>query len=184
MFTALEPIFNEIYKILNDEFAVGTDPVFKTFEKGFQYKQQKIISKEIYPWGFLDWGKPGNVSLVRAPRVFGYRVIFPLVLITYADEGEQETLIYQGNVSTNTNLGIGDLITQVSSFIWNNYHERLFPVPPSNEWSVMRWTIDRVSEPTISYVRPLLMSPLIRAAQIDFNLEVTEITNKQPEKRY
>ena len=187
MLAGLEPVYNRLYKILYDQFGAGDQPMFKTFEKGFQYKERKAANKDIYPWAFLSWGRPGRVRLISMPRHFGYVAIYPLILMTWANEGGQDKLIYNEDPpEMETNPGIGDLIAKVSTFLWDGYRDGFFapmiirdpdPEVQPKTISVPQWNVEGAREPSLSYVRPLLINPFIRAAQIDFSIEIHERTN-------
>ena len=108
MFSALEPVFHAIYDRLNTQFGeTGQCPEFKTFEKGLQLKQEREIDAGLFPWGFLEWGTVGEVSFAWAPRTAEYRITYPLILLTLADQGQQERLIFN---PTNRLLRTGETV--------------------------------------------------------------------------
>lgn len=180
MFKSLDIIYNHLFDILN------TDSVFtyfKTKEKGFFAREDAAANSQLYPWGFIEYPRISGVDAVKFPTVFRYIATFPLVVMTYADRGDVDKLIFNdqiGNPGTefNVNPGIGDIIQDVGTVYWDSYKVNKLGITtfPTGV-SVTDWTFSFVGDANVSQVQALTaIHPYIRASQIDFAITVTENT--------
>lgn len=186
MLRALEPLYNRVFEIIEKEFLTKRG-IITTLEKGLPVYDVQSVDETLYPWVFLDWGNIGEVHTVTSPNNFvrypynaSYQFNLPLVIMTFADAAQKNRLIFSGNTedADNQNLGIGDLVQQISDHLFQNYRAGFFSSPPSEEWIVPTWTIAGVQTPSSAHVTALLvLNNYIRAAQLNIRFTVAETTN-------
>ena len=184
MFKTIRPIYNKLFTILNDEFSLDENSdggIFKTFQAGLFFRDENVLASHLFPWAFLEFGNIGDVQRYRSPEVYKYELNYPLVLMTFADMGDQDRLVFNDNKEEggyNVNPGIGDLVEKVGGFLWDQYHSNrldLFDVRSiKDKYGIENWTYSGVGTPTVPHVQTMMIHPYFRAVQIDITFEVVE----------
>lgn len=186
MFQALKPLYDRLYEIISAEF-VTRRALITTFERGFAARDPRTTDNSLYPWALLEWANIGEVhtvanpnNFVRYPYTASYQVDVPLLIMTFADAAEQDRLIFNNEpaANNNQNLGIGDLVHQISDHLFDHYRSGFFTDPPSPDWIVPMWTIGGVQTPRSAHINSLLvLNNHIRATQINIRIIVAEVTD-------
>ena len=185
IFRTLGPIYDVMFTALRDEFAISENPdngIFKTCQSGLHFKATSELKPTEFPWAFMEFGSITPVEAERMPQVFRYELTYPMVLMTFADRGNQDRLVFNpdkanAGEAVNKNPGIGDMVASVSKFFWETYHTSRFGVFDSDDdYTIHDWTVSRVGTPTVSQVQAMLVHPYLRAVQLDFTFDIRERT--------
>ena len=199
--TLLRPVralHNKLYNTLYDQFSLAeNDPppngsgLFATVQQSLHWRiPQDMLVHTAYPWAFVEWYNSDEVETTRMNEVFVYTLDFAIVVMTFADKGIQENMVFNPNFGIdspkgglNQNPGVGDLAERVVGYFWENYKTNRFGLEselglgqrgPNSLFAVQDWTISGVVEPTVLMVQDLLHHPWFRGKQINFKFIIHE----------
>ena len=177
----------------------------KTFQSRFYpVRGNEFEHKELYPFLFLNFVEQGGESLYAHPNMIEYGSTLGIVVMQYndgdvnlqdetyldlRDETGNTTITLSGNKfgyhevedgfidgdsTSNTKKGIIEIIEDVKSLIYSEHKLNRFG------FENVDWMFAGVSDPTITSLQPLLLSPYIEAKQI--NLQITIIEDRNYEQ--
>ena len=182
MFNAIEPIYDQFFNVLTDNFmnSAGENLVqFKKLEKGFSLPLTRTtLTADMMPYGSLEWCQIDRVSGYRMPESYQYEMRIPFLIIA------QSSRIYKdGTIDTffarhddHHHGFIGDLTRDLGGFFWRAHHTSrfsaavdMFEADESGDdyynhatdwdWSIVDFSMD-VTNPLL--VRPSNDSPLLQ----------------------
>jgi len=180
VFKAIDDIYEQMFTILNDPLKFS---YWKTKQRGFHIREETVLTSNMFPWAFIEWGSVSSVNWFQSPNNFKYVATFPLVIMTFADKADQTALVFnkdEGNTGTskNKNPGIGDIVQDVGIAYWDDFHNNRFGITQHpGVAEVEDWTISNIGTPTILSIQTILAHPWIRGTQIDFSFTVQERTD-------
>lgn len=158
-----EQIYNRIWTILD------TDPdlsYFKTKQRGF-FPRGGQVSQDQFPWLFMEDLGMSGIEGYRMPMNWQSDFTIAVVLMTYADAGDIESIVVGGG--DNVNKGILQMQGDVANVLWK-HHKGGIGVN-----GVIKWTIARSGTPSLLNIQRLLMSDFIRGRQIDIAFNISEV---------
>ena len=181
IFRAIRPAYFLIFDVIHTNFDLKANPdggLFRTTQAGLHFREEDVLASNMFPWAFLELGNVTSTEPRRAPNVFGYEVTFQLVVMTFADLGNQDRLVFNKDVgntgqSVNKNPGYGDLIERVMGYLWQYYHKNRFGIR-EEDYTIYDWKITGVGTPNIAHLQMMLLHPYIRARQINITCQVDE----------
>ena len=194
MFRATDIIYDNVLKILNDTFLLKSDNptgLFRTIDSALDWRLIDNLPVDKFPWAILEFVEIGRVEEEQAPDVFTYPLRLAMVMMTYADRGNQEYLVRNPNFELgqsyedqesggkNKNPGVMDLYKVVAGYFWGYRHTQelsIFGIPRNNQvdYGIQRWTFERIGIPTVPAVQGMLVDPMFRGVQADFTFLVRE----------
>ena len=177
----------------------------KTFQSRFYpVRGNDFEHKSIYPFLFLNFVEQGAETLYAHPNMIQYSSTLGLVVMQYNDGdvnlqnssykdlrtatlgadidisgsdfgyNEVDEGFMHGDNVENTKKGIIEIIEDVKSLLYSEHKLDKFG------FENVDWMFSGVSDPTITSLQPLLLSPYIEAKQI--NLQITIIEDKNFEQ--
>jgi hypothetical protein len=168
---AIKAMFNTVPKAVYDKMwtildtTTPTFDFFRTKQRAYYPRAENLINPAFYPWAFIDASGYDPIERLRSPRVWKYEFTVPLVVMTFAVQGDIESLVFASGESDT--LGILDIAGIVGEEFWKRRGG--FGVT-----GVRDWTIGRVGIPTVLNVQRHLMNPYVRGVQMDFIFQVNE----------
>ena len=183
------PVFNQLYKILHDEYRGGDSErqVFNTVERSLVLRDVDNLDPKLFPWLFLMWGRSEPIDAPRTGE-FAYNFEIPVIVMTYADDFKQEGLEVNPDAARNAsdrlivptvevadqneNPGVGDLEVDVVNFAWDSYKPQF--ITPTSEYVVRDWWLGDTEPPRFAPLQILQISPFIRMMQINFIFTIVE----------
>lgn len=193
MYRSLRPVYEELHRVLNARFGPegsekiridGVDhPVLQGLDRGFSVTLERPHTK--YPFAFLEWGQVTEMEFFRAPEMYTYTLTYRLfyfismgVNISNQVFRPQPEGIY----------GIGDFVEAAVKFFWDSYHTGRFASAwaDTDLWQINDLNIDAgivffgttTDATLLAILSHLQNDPSIRAAQLNFNFEITETINR------
>ena len=206
MFRAVPLIYDALFDILQETFLITSQNetgLFRTVERGLDFQLGSNLPVDKFPWAVLEFGATGRVNEEQAPYVYIYPLQLSMVLMTFADKGDQEFLVrnpyYKVGVDLNkintgminpdspidteghnTNPGIMDLYTTVAGFFWGYKTTKQFaqlgiPRTDQIDYGINNWTFDRAAAPDVPGIAAMMeVDVRFRGVQIDFIFDVRE----------
>ncbi len=163
----------------------------KTFQSRFYpVRGGDMEHNSLYPFVFLTFVEQGNDSLHSHPNLIENQTDLGIVIMQYNDgdvnlQGEtfwldatytNDEIGYSSTSSDNsfikdTQKGIVEIIEDVKSLLYNKHRQTRFGLKNVD------WTFNGVTDPTLTSLQPLLLSPYIEAKQINLRVNVIENRN-------
>ena len=156
MFTAIEPIYRRLCEIFQARFAKDAythenadkpdfpdgENLFKALDIGLRTLNKKNVTPDIIPYAALEWGATSDVQPFRMPESYKYYLTIPLVLITgFGTMTDAQMHLVFRPISAegdprdiHLNEGIGELVSEVGSFFWQQYHTGRFSFEDSDSF--------------------------------------------------
>ena len=199
MFRAVPLIYDALFDILEQTFLITSQNptgLFRTVERGLDFQLGSNLPVDKFPWAVLEFGATGRVNEEQAPYVYIYPLQLSMVLMTFADKGDQEYLVRNPNYEVgvnlntlsstvdtkgrNTNPGIMDMYTTVAGFFWGykttkQFAELGIPRTDQIDYGINNWTFDRAAAPDVPGIAAMMeVDVRFRGVQIDFIFDVRE----------
>ena len=169
---------------------IGLLNYVQTFQSRFYpVRGGDMEHNSLYPFIFLTFVEQGNDTLHSHPNMIENQTDLGIVIMQYNDgdvnlEGETfwldatytaEKIGYSSSSSDsfikNTQKGIVEIIEDVKSLLYNKHKLTRFGLKNVD------WQFNGVTDPTLTSLQPLLLSPYIEAKQINFRVNVIENRN-------
>ena len=169
---------------------IGLLNYVQTFQSRFYpVRGGDMEHNSLYPFIFLTFVEQGNDTLHSHPNMIENQTDLGIVIMQYNDgdvnlEGETfwldatytaEKIGYSSSSSDsfikNTQKGIVEIIEDVKSLLYNKHKLTRFGLKNVD------WQFNGVTDPTLTSLQPLLLSPYIEAKQINLRVNVIENRN-------
>jgi len=166
-----EQIYDRMWEILTTD---ATFDYIVTKQKGYYPKAPQLMSSNLFPWAFIEFDSVSPIEPYRTGMVFSQELGLSLVVMTHADKGNRDDLIYNsGGAGSNVNKGIGNVWEDIQNVYFGKWKKPNFGID-----GLISWTIIRAGVPQIpQIIRLLVENDLIRAIQVDFRFKISITLN-------